>query len=66
MKGLLFAAAGIFSICGAVFDWDWFMNNRRARFFVSIFGRNGARLFYIVLGMLLIVFGILLASGTIQ
>ena len=66
MKGLLLVAAGIFSICGAVFDWDWFMNNRRARFFVSIFGRNGARVFYIVLGMLLIVFGILLASGSIQ
>ncbi len=23
MKGLLLVAAGIFSICGAVFDWDW-------------------------------------------
>lgn len=45
---------GIFSIVGAVADWDWFMNNSRARIFVQLFGRMGARIFYIVLGLFLI------------
>ena len=53
---LLFA--GLFSIGGAVSDWDWFMNNSRARFFVQVFGRNGARVFYVLLGL-----GLVAVSG---
>ena len=33
--------AGIFSIAGGVFNWDFFMNNSRARCFVNLFGRDG-------------------------
>lgn len=50
--------AGIFSILGGVFNWNWFMNNRRARFFVKVFGRGGARIFYIILGVVLLVLGV--------
>ena len=46
-----FIAAGIFSICGALFNWDWFLNNWRARFFVRVLGRGGARIFYGLLGV---------------
>ncbi len=47
----LFAVAcGVFVIAAAAFDWDWFFNNWRARFFVNLFGRDGARLFYAALG----------------
>jgi small neutral amino acid transporter SnatA (MarC family) len=49
--------AGIFTIVGAAADWDWFMNNHRARLFVSLFGRDGARVFYVILGLLIIVLG---------
>jgi hypothetical protein len=45
---------GIFAIVGAVGDWDWFMTNNKARIFVSLFGRTGARIFYIVLGLFLV------------
>ena len=31
-------------------DWDWYMNNRRARLIVAIVGRTGARIFYVGLG----------------
>jgi hypothetical protein len=55
--------AGFFSIAGAVFNWDWFMENSRARFFVQIFGRDGARVFYVILGLFLIVMGIFVASA---
>ena len=64
--GWLIAACGIFSICGAAMDWDWFMNNRRARFFVRILGRNGARIFYALLGMGLFVLGLLIAMGIVE
>jgi hypothetical protein len=64
--GLIFVAVGIFTLCGAIFDWDWFMNNRKARFFVTILTRNGARIFYALLGIGFIVFGILFAMGIIK
>lgn len=48
---------GAFSLAGAIFNWDWFMNSRRARFFAKILGLNGARIFYAGLGILLIGLG---------
>jgi small neutral amino acid transporter SnatA (MarC family) len=57
---LLIAGGGLFSIAGAVFNWDWFMNNDRAQPFVNFFGREGARVFYVVLGLVLIVLGVVI------
>ncbi|MFT5526728.1 MAG: hypothetical protein ACI9G1_000145 [Pirellulaceae bacterium] len=64
--GLLIVAAGVFSICGAAFDWDFFMNSRKAQFIVGIFGRPGARIFYGLLGLGITVLGALLALGIIR
>jgi len=64
--GLILVAFGIFSICGAVFDWDWFINSRKARFFVAIFGRTGARIFYGILGLVIIVIGVLVTLGILK
>ncbi|MEO0375214.1 MAG: immunity 17 family protein [Cyanobacteria bacterium P01_A01_bin.17] len=64
--GWVAIACGVFSICGAVTDWDWFMNNRRARLFVRLLGRTGARLFYGLLGSCLIILGVLLTTGIIE
>lgn len=47
-------------------DWDWFMNSRRARFFVKVFGRMGARIFYGLLGAAFVIFGLLTLFGVIQ
>ena len=54
----ILVAAGSFSVAGAVLDWSFFMNSRKAAVFVSLFGRNGARIFYVVLGAALVVFGV--------
>ncbi len=64
--GLIFIAIGVFALCGAGFDWEWFMNHRKARFFTWMFGRTGARIFYGLLGVVLIVVGFLFAIGVIQ
>lgn len=64
--GLLLVAAGAFSICGAAFDWDWFINSRRAWLFVTLFGRNGARVFYGLLGTVLAVLGLLVTLGIVK
>jgi hypothetical protein len=60
----LLVGAGAFSIAGAAKDWDFFMNNRRARLIVAILGREGARVFYGLLGSAFVVGGlVLLAKG---
>ena len=47
--------AGGFCIAGSVFNWDFFFNARKAAALVKIFGRTGARIFYIILGMICII-----------
>ncbi len=59
--------AGGFCIAAAIFDWNFFFNARKAAPIVKIFGRNGARIFYGIMGLLFIVGGIwLAASGTLS
>ena len=46
---------GLLCILASVYDWDWFFENYRARLFVTLFGREGARVFYLILGIILII-----------
>lgn len=64
--GWVFVAVGAFSICGAALDWDWFMNSRRARLFVRVFGRKGARVIYSLVGLTLVILGGLFLMGFIE
>ena len=52
---LLFA--GLFSTAGGVLNWEWFFAHRKAVFFIQLFGRTGARAFYVILGGLLLYVG---------
>lgn len=52
------AMGGLFCVLASIYNWDFFFNNRRARFFVSLIGRKGARIFYAILGLVLIVISI--------
>lgn len=64
--GLVLVGCGIFSVCGAVFDWEWFINSRKAQFFVTIFGRTGARIFYGILGIAIAIMGALITLGIVK
>ncbi|MBR0528311.1 MAG: immunity 17 family protein [Ruminococcus sp.] len=57
---LMSFAVGFFAIFCAYKDYDWFMNSHKARIFVKLFGRNGARIFYMGLGVFIVVIGLLL------
>ncbi len=53
---VIFWLFGLYLLAASVKDWDFFFESRKARPFVGIFGRNGARILYGVLGA----FGIML------
>ena len=60
---LLLVLGGLFAVAGGVFDWEWFMGHRKARVFVKLLGRNGARIFYCILGSVVAVLGVLITFG---
>ena len=64
--GWLFAALGAFAICGAAFDWEFFMNHPKAQFVVRLLGRRGTRIFYGLVGSFLVVVGVLMAIGILK
>ena len=45
---------GIFTIFCAYMDFDWFFNNYKARPLVKTFGRGNMRIFYIVIGIVIL------------
>jgi hypothetical protein len=59
LVSLFFVLAGAFTMSGGLFNWNWFMLSRRARLIVRIFGRGGARIFYVVLGVAILGLGLL-------
>jgi hypothetical protein len=62
----MLTGCGAFAICGALCDWEWFMNHRKAKAFVHMFGRNGARVLYGLVGTGLVVLGTLMVLGIVQ
>jgi hypothetical protein len=66
-SGLALILLGLFSLSGAYFDWDWFMEHRRAQFLTRILGgRTRARTFYTVLGLTALTLGMIATIGLID
>jgi hypothetical protein len=63
LPALFIIACGIFALAGAYFQWSWFMGDRKARFVQKIFGHTGTRIFYTVIGLLLITLGTMALFG---
>ena len=50
----IFVIVGLLAIGAAIFDWDWFFQAQNTQLIVKNVGRKRARLFYVVLGILMI------------
>ena len=61
--GVLLFLIGALSFSGGFFDWDWFFRTRSTRRILIWMGRSGARVFYVLLGFSVMVFGGLIAFG---
>ena len=49
-----YIVAGIVSLLASLLNWDWFFTTRNAQTIVRNVGRNRARLFYGILGIIII------------
>lgn len=50
----IFVVVGLLAILASLFNWDWFFRSQNTRFIVQNVGRKQARLFYALLGVLMI------------
>ena len=50
----IFVMVGLLAILASLFNWDWFFRSQNTRFIVQNVGRKQARLFYALLGVLMI------------
>jgi hypothetical protein len=55
--GSFLVAVGAFSVFGGATGWEWFMSHRKAEGMVSLLGRTGARICYVLCGVAIIAFG---------
>ena len=56
---LFYIFGGFFTLLAARSDWNWFWNHPKAKGVLSMYkGKKGARIFYSILGILLIALGI--------
>lgn len=55
---ILFIVLGLFSLVAAIWNIDWYFQTDGARMFVRRMGRNGARVFYALLGLALVACGV--------
>lgn len=54
----IFILVGLLAILAALFNWDWFFTAHNTQFIVNNVGRSRARLFYALLGLLMIATGV--------
>lgn len=64
---LLFILPGLLSLmAGGIIGSRWFIESRNARLFRSRLGEKGVRIYYAVLGLLLITAGVLLMTDPLD
>ena len=65
----IFVVVGLLAILASLFNWDWFFQSQNMQSIVRNVGRKRARLFYALLGVLMIataVYFFLEVQATIQ
>ncbi len=64
--GGVFIFSGLFSLIASIKEWEFFFNAHKASWIENLIGRSGARIFYGILGIALIIVGLLSFTGTVD
>ena len=54
IAAIMFAILGVLSISAAIFNFKWFFTSENGKLFVKLFGKKGARIFYGIVGVLVL------------
>jgi hypothetical protein len=65
IKEIIYLSAGIFALFGGIFNWDFLLNANKSKFLVAILTRTGARIFYIIIGLTILI-GLLMQKGLLN
>ena len=63
---LLFIVIGFYAIAGAALNREGFMGDPKAQVFMRLLGKTGTRIFYIILGLGLVVLGLFGVFGLLD
>lgn len=68
LTGIVCVLLGILSILMSVLDCEWFIVPKRGsrRWFYNLVGRKGMRIYYIVLGIVMIIVGLGVALNILE
>jgi predicted phage tail protein len=59
IAGVLFIIGGIIQILAVTRKWNWFVNHYRVIKIYKLLGEKRGNIFYIVLGLVIIIFGMI-------
>lgn len=65
IRNIFIMCAGVFAMAGALNEWEFFFKHRKAQWMVNHLGKNGAKIFYFVLGLVAFLAGLGLFLGWI-
>jgi hypothetical protein len=63
LLGCLAILIGASAVLGGLFNWEWYFRLPEADRAVRLFGRGGARVFYVLIGAAFIAIGLRFARG---
>jgi small neutral amino acid transporter SnatA (MarC family) len=63
---ILFIVVGVFVLIVSIMNWDWYFNSTKAQRLIRLIGRTGSRIFYSIIGLLLVIIGIGLITGFLK
>ena len=63
---IMLLVCGAFAVLGAWRNLEWYLASPPAPMVVTLFGRNGARIFYLILGSFILAGTVLRALGVIH
>ena len=68
LTGIVCVLLGVLSILMSVLDCEWFIVPKRGRmrWFYNLVGRKGMRIYYIVLGIVMIIVGLGVALNILE
>ncbi len=63
---ILFIVVGVFILIVSIMNWDWYFDSTKAQRLIRLIGRTGTRIFYGIISLLLIIFGVCSITGVFK